>query len=59
MITVKRMKEILAKLPEDFRLYGYEGEVTGIGVLDAKGDYVGFIEANEDAAEDTRVEGVA
>jgi len=32
-VSVKNMKELLACLPEDARLYGYEGEDTGVGVM--------------------------
>lgn len=58
MIRVKRMRELLAKLPDNYSIYGYEGELTGIGVRNAAGDYVGFIEANDDPEEDSKVEGV-
>jgi hypothetical protein len=30
MITVKRLKELLNQIPEDAKLYAYEGEDSGI-----------------------------
>jgi hypothetical protein len=34
MITVKTLKKILDKLPDNARLYAYEGECTGIVIYD-------------------------
>ncbi len=32
MITVKRLREILAQLPDDGACFAYEGEDTGLGI---------------------------
>ena len=38
-ITVKTLKELLAVLPDEARLHGYEGEDTGITVNLPDGDF--------------------
>ena len=49
MITIKQLKKELEKYPENARVYGYEGEATGIGVVSPKGfDLLGFIETGSD-----------
>lgn len=42
MITAKRLRELLQKLPDDAALVAYEGE--GIGLRVIKGDLSGWIE---------------
>lgn len=32
MITVKKLCEFLAKLPDDAQVYAYEGEDVGLGI---------------------------
>ncbi len=38
-ISVKALKELLAMLPDEARLHGYEGEDTGITVNLPDGDF--------------------
>jgi len=54
-VTVKTMKELLACLPEDARLYGYEGEDTGVGVMLADGSFA-WIRARYGKEDDTQDE---
>lgn len=42
MITTKRLRELLRKLPDDAALVAYEGEGVGLRVI--KGDLSGWIE---------------
>jgi hypothetical protein len=44
-ITVKQLIEALAKFPPDAVLYAYEGEETGIAILDEQDQEIGFIPA--------------
>ena len=49
VITVKQLKEELDKYPDDARVYGYEGEATGVGIISSEGfDFLGFIETESD-----------
>jgi len=32
MITVRRLKDLLEKLPDEAAIYAYDGEDTGIGI---------------------------
>lgn len=56
MITVKRLRELLAELPDDGQCYGYEGEDVGIGIR-LPGDGFAWIRATESDDEDTHTEG--
>lgn len=47
MISVKKMKEELNKFPEDAMCYAYEGEITGVVVVDKDREEVGYIHASE------------
>jgi len=47
MIPVIKMIEWLNKFPEDARCYAYEGEVTGVVVVDNNGTDLGIIPASE------------
>jgi hypothetical protein len=57
MITVKRLREVLAKFPDDAQCYAYEGEVRGI-VISPKGGWggSGLIHCDERPEEETEVE---
>lgn len=44
MITVKKLKELLDKLPDDARLIAYEGEGVGLRVISVDDDNAGWIE---------------
>ena len=62
MITVKRLKELLKDLPDDAKVYAYEGEDTGIGIYTGKDGVMGakrvwWISACEENYKDTKTEG--
>lgn len=58
MIRAKRLRELLAMLPDDARLWAYDGmEGVGIGFQLADGRH-GFIYASEDHQDEDRVEGL-
>jgi hypothetical protein len=57
-VTVKTMKERLACLPEDARLYGYEGEDTGVGVMLDDGSFT-WIRARYGTQDDEQPEFLA
>lgn len=46
MLTIKRLKELLAALPDDATAAAYEGEKTGLTI--SHGDKYGFIETGSD-----------
>jgi hypothetical protein len=46
MITVKRLKELLNKIPEDSKAFAYEGEDIGFVFRDSsETEEIGFIRA--------------
>lgn len=45
MISVKRLKELLAKVPDDAKVWAYEGEDIGIGIASADGKQAWWIQA--------------
>lgn len=47
MITVKELKQLLEKLPDHAEVYAYEGEATGINVIDKKTGKMWWISAYE------------
>ncbi len=53
MITVKRLREILAQLPDDGTCYAYEGEGTGIAIRYPDGGF-SWIEAFDRDTEDAQ-----
>lgn len=53
MITVKRLKELLDKLPDDAICVAYEGENTGISITLPDGSDR-FIVANDNDKEDAQ-----
>lgn len=55
MITVKRLKEMLGKVPDDARISAYEGEDTGLSINMPDGS-TEWIRALEDEAEDDQSE---
>ena len=57
-ISVKALKELLAMLPDDARLHGYEGEDTGITVNLPDGDFT-WIRAREGTQDDEQPEFLA
>ena len=57
-ISVKALKELLAMLPDDARLHGYEGEDTGITVNLPDGDFT-WICAREGTQDDEQLEFLA
>lgn len=60
MITIKRLKELIEKLPDDALVSVYEGEKCGIVIRKYyKSKYVRdwFIEANEMTKKDEYIEG--
>lgn len=63
MVTVKRLKELLKKLPDNAKCYGYEGEDVGIGIYDGDSEDVisatkcWWIRASEGNHKDTYTEG--
>lgn len=54
MLTVKLLREILAKFPDNARCHAYEGEGTGI-VISLAGEY-GFIDCRDVDEQDTDVD---
>ncbi len=54
MITVKRLREELAKFPDDAQCYAYEGEIRGV-VISPKGGWggPGYILCGERNKEET------
>ena len=57
-ISVKALKELLAFLPDEARLHGYEGEDTGITVNLPDGDFT-WIRACEGTQDDEQPEFLA
>lgn len=55
MITVKRLREILAQLPDDGTCYAYEGEDTGLGIRYPDGGF-SWIRARDTDKEDEQSE---
>jgi hypothetical protein len=57
VITVKRLREVLAKFPDDAQCYAYEGEVRGI-IISPKGGWggPGVIHCDERDEEQTKVD---
>ena len=51
MITAKNLKKILKKVPDDAKIYAYEGESTGIVVIINDEKFL-FINASSDDDED-------
>jgi hypothetical protein len=47
MIAVKKMIEELEKYPKDAQVYAYEGEITGLVIVDSKTAWLGEILARE------------
>ena len=56
MITVKTLKQLLDKLPDDALVNAYEGEDTGISIIDKSTDKYWWISACEKGI-DTLTEG--
>jgi len=56
VITVKRLRDLLAQIPDDGQVYGYESEDMGIGIHLADGRLI-WIRARESDVEDTLVTG--
>lgn len=54
MRTVKNLKQELEKLPDDFLVYAYEGEVIGLIIQTDSGDQVGYITAGESSTPETK-----
>ena len=46
MTTVRDVLSRLAEAPPDAAVYAYEGEATGIVIIDAVGEQIGFIHAS-------------
>ena len=57
-ISVKALKELLAMLPDEARLHGYEGEDTGITVNLPDGDFT-WIRARYGTQDDEQPEFLA
>lgn len=57
MITVGKLKSLLETLPDDYRVWAYEGEDVGIGIEspDGKKDY--WIRATSDERVDSKTSG--
>ena len=47
MITIKELRERLSGYPDDAMVYPYEGEVTGIVIVEHDGNELGFIRVDE------------
>jgi len=47
MITVKELINRLQKFDQEAMCYAYEGEATGIVIVDEEGHSIDFIEAKE------------
>ena len=56
MITVKKLKEYLDRLPDDAKIHAYEGESTGLAINSCDGR-CWWIDAYESDKEDTYTEG--
>lgn len=52
MLSVKKLKELLASMPDEARCYAYEGEIIGI-VFRHEGKELGYVAADEDDEENT------
>lgn len=48
MIRIDKLIEELRKFPPDALAFGYEGEITGIVILDINNKAIGYIKAGED-----------
>lgn len=48
MIEIGELILRLGTYPIDFRVYAYEGEDVGLGIVDREGRYVGFIPCRPD-----------
>ena len=53
MITAKNLKKILKNVPDDAKIYAYEGESTGIVVIIDDEEFL-FINASSDDDEDVQ-----
>ena len=47
MITIKELRERLSRYPDDAMVYPYEGEATGIVIVERDGNELGFIRVDE------------
>ena len=47
MITVAEMIQALQKFPPNALCYAYEGEITGVVVVNGDGDELGYVSAPE------------
>ena len=57
MITVRRLRELLAELPDNARVWGYEGEDIGISISDDASLRSWWIRATHAREEDSYTEG--
>lgn len=55
MISGKNLKEMVAKIPDESKIYAYEGEHTGIVIRMPDGS-IGFIRAIDNDKEDEQKE---
>ena len=53
MITAKNLKKVLENVPDDAKIYAYEGESTGIVVIYNNEEFL-FINASSDDDEDAQ-----
>jgi len=55
MITGKKLKELVMYIPDDAKIYAYEGEDTGFGIRMKDGSYA-WIRAHDNDIEDDQTE---